>query len=135
MSASWETAERENRKLILSPLDLNSGLSVEEAEKNCVAGASVWAKYSTEGGLRPDVVLVGIGVEVTMEVIAAAAVLRNEGVRVRVVNIVDLMILGEPGAHPHALSEDAFASLFTKDRPGESLGVEYLKNKKMFFKS
>jgi xylulose-5-phosphate/fructose-6-phosphate phosphoketolase len=93
-------------------------LSTEEAERHCVAGASVWEKYSTDKGLNPDVVLVGLGVEVTMEVIAASALLRNEGVRVRVVNVVDMMILGEEGKHPHALTVDAFESLFTNDKPG-----------------
>lgn len=92
-------------------------LDAEETERHCIAGASVWRKFSTDDGLKPDVVLVGIGVEVTQEVIAASAILRSEGVRVRVVNVVDLMILGEYGHHPHALTEDAFNSLFTADKP------------------
>jgi xylulose-5-phosphate/fructose-6-phosphate phosphoketolase len=92
-------------------------LDVEESERHCIAGASIWRKYSTDDGMKPDVVLVGIGVEVTHEVIAASALLRSEGVRVRVVNVVDLMILGEYGQHPHALTEDAFNSLFTVDKP------------------
>ena len=53
-------------------------LSKEEADRHCIAGASVWKFASTEDGLDPDVVLVGIGVEVTFEVIAAAAILRRE---------------------------------------------------------
>lgn len=66
--------------------------------------------------------LVGCGVEVTYEVLAAAALLRNEGVRVRVVNVNDLFVLGEHGGrhgngHPHALTEESFASLFTTDKP------------------
>jgi xylulose-5-phosphate/fructose-6-phosphate phosphoketolase len=88
-----------------------------QAEKHCIAGASVWKRFSTEGGLNPDVVLVGCGVEVTFEIIAAAAILRNAGVRVRVVNINDLLILGETGQHPHALDEEAFESLFTANKP------------------
>jgi xylulose-5-phosphate/fructose-6-phosphate phosphoketolase len=64
-------------------------------------------------------VLVGIGVEVTFEVIVAAALLRERvpDLRVRVVNVTDLMILSASGSHPHALSEDAFDALFTKNRP------------------
>lgn len=62
-------------------------------------------------------VLVGCGVEVTFEVIAAAAILRNHGVKVRVVNVTDLLILGRDGIHPHALDQDAFDSLFTADKP------------------
>lgn len=62
-------------------------------------------------------VLVGCGVEVTFEVIAAAAILRNQGVKVRVINVTDLLILGRDGIHPHALDQDAFDSLFTADKP------------------
>jgi len=63
-------------------------------------------------------VLVGIGTEVTFEVIAAAALLRKHApdLRVRVVNVTDLMILGSSGSHPHALSDDDFDTLFTMDR-------------------
>jgi xylulose-5-phosphate/fructose-6-phosphate phosphoketolase len=63
--------------------------------------------------------LVGIGVEVTFEVIAAAAMLRKmvPELRIRVVNVTDLMVLGPPGSHPHALSDQAFANLFTLDKP------------------
>ncbi|KAK6910444.1 hypothetical protein I203_104476 [Kwoniella mangroviensis CBS 8507] len=92
-------------------------LTAEEAERHCIAGASVWTNYSSDGGRDPDIVLVGCGVEVTFEVIAAAAILRNNGVKVRVVNINDLLILGAIGAHPHALTQDAFDSLFTADKP------------------
>lgn len=63
--------------------------------------------------------LVGIGVEMTFEVIAAAALLRVHApeLRVRVVNVTDLMILANSGVHPHSLTEDAFQTMFTKDRP------------------
>ena len=93
-------------------------LSPEEAEIHCRAGASVWRFCSTDEGLRPDVVLVGIGTEVTFEVIAAAALLRKIApeLRVRVVNVTDLMVLGPFGFHPHALSDDDFDHLFTKDK-------------------
>lgn len=61
----------------------------------------------------------GVGVEVTFEVIAAAALLRKllPALRVRVVNVTDLMILSTEGSHPHALTNDDFGSLFTHDRP------------------
>lgn len=63
-------------------------------------------------------VLVGIGVEVTLEVIAAAALLRKlaPDLRVRVVNVTDLMIMSAEGSHPHALKNQDFDTLFTKDR-------------------
>lgn len=62
-------------------------------------------------------VLVGIGVEVTFEVIAAAALLRKYApvLRVRVVNVTDLMILAAGGTHPHALRDDDFDTLFTRE--------------------
>jgi xylulose-5-phosphate/fructose-6-phosphate phosphoketolase len=94
-------------------------LTPEEAENHCRAGASVWKFCSTDDGLDPDVVLVGIGVELMYEVIKAAAILRERApyLRVRVVNVTDLMILDNEGSHPHALSDEAFNSLFTEDRP------------------
>ncbi|KIJ44413.1 hypothetical protein M422DRAFT_228537 [Sphaerobolus stellatus SS14] len=93
-------------------------LSPEEADRHCIAGASVWKFASTDEGVNPDVVLVGIGVEMTMEVIAAAALLRKKvpELRVRVVNVTDLMILAPHSVHPHGLTDEAFKSLFTEDR-------------------
>ncbi|KAI0321766.1 XFP N-terminal domain-containing protein [Amylostereum chailletii] len=94
-------------------------LSPEEADKHCIAGASIWKFASVDEGVCPDVVLVGIGVEVTFEVIAAAALLRKHApaLRVRVVNVTDLMILGPFGSHSHSLSDADFDALFTTDRP------------------
>jgi xylulose-5-phosphate/fructose-6-phosphate phosphoketolase len=93
-------------------------LSPEEADAHCRAGASVWKFASTDEGKEPDVVLVGIGTEVTFEVVAAAALLRKmvPELRVRVVNVTDLMILGPAGSHPHALSDEEFDELFTRDQ-------------------
>lgn len=94
-------------------------LTPDEAENHCRAGASVWRFCSTDDGLDPDVVLVGIGVEVMFEVIQAAAILRERApyLRVRVVNVTDLMILENEGQHPHALSTQRYDNLFTADRP------------------
>lgn len=94
-------------------------LSPEEAENHCRAGGSTWSTFSTDGGLDPDVVLVGIGAELTFEVIAAAALLKEKApyLRVRVCNVTDLMILEADTAHPHGLTDQAFESLFTADRP------------------
>ncbi len=94
-------------------------LSASEADSHCRAGGGVWKFASTDEGLDPDVVLVGIGAEITFEVICAAAMLRHlvPHLRVRVVNVTDLMILGLEGSHPHALSHDDFDALFTPDRP------------------
>lgn len=94
-------------------------LSPDEAENHCRAGASVWKFASVEEGMNPDVVLVGIGAELTLEVIAAAELLRQKSpeLRVRVVNVTDLMILGASSSHPHALTDEAFDALFTSDVP------------------
>ena len=94
-------------------------LSAEEAENHCRAGGSIWQFASTDEGLDPDVVLVGIGAELTFEVIAAAELLKKHvpELRVRVVNVTDLMILGYASTHPHALTDDAFNALFTENRP------------------
>ncbi|KAH8692719.1 putative phosphoketolase [Talaromyces proteolyticus] len=94
-------------------------LSPEEAENHCRAGSSIWKFCSTDEGRNPDVVLVGIGTELTFEVIYAAALLRKlvPELRVRVINVTDLMILDTAGAHPHSLSEDDFNALFTPDAP------------------
>jgi len=93
-------------------------LNPEDANNHCIAGASIWKFASTDEGQNPDVVLVGIGVEVTFEVIAAAALLRKEApdLRVRVVNVTDLMILGPERSHPHSLTDSSFVNLFTADR-------------------
>ena len=96
-------------------------LHPDEANAHCKAGASIWHAYSTDEGSDPDVVLVGIGTEPTAEVIAASELLREEEggsqLRVRVINITDLMILSEASVHPHALSTDRFEALFTRDKP------------------
>ena len=92
-------------------------LSPEEADSHCRAGASVWKFASTNDGLNPDVVIVGIGAELTFEVIEAAAMLckLTPSLRVRVVNVTDLLILKHEGGHPHALSHEDFDTLFTPD--------------------
>ncbi|KAL8280858.1 hypothetical protein RQP46_006862 [Phenoliferia psychrophenolica] len=100
-------------------------LTVEEANDHCIAGASTWKSYSTDDGVDPDVVLVGIGYELTHEVIAAADQLKHDfgsNLRVRVVNVVDLLIFAPLGEHPHALSEAGFNSLFP---PGVPVIVNY----------
>jgi xylulose-5-phosphate/fructose-6-phosphate phosphoketolase len=93
-------------------------LSPQEADRHCRAGASIWQFASTDGGVDPDVVLCGIGAEMTFEVIAAAVLLKKIApeLRVRVVNVTDLMVLGADGTHPHALNKDDFNAIFTEDK-------------------
>ena len=92
-------------------------LDIETARALCVRGASIWEWASTERGEDPDVVLACAGDTPTLETIAAAAWLREHApsMRVRLVNVVDLMTLFSPREHPHGMNEDAFVELFTRD--------------------
>ncbi|HYT28932.1 MAG TPA: phosphoketolase family protein [Ktedonobacteraceae bacterium] len=94
-------------------------LSMPDAVAHCRAGASIWQWASIDDGINPDVVLVGIGDNPTLEVMAAAHILRHElpELRVRVVNVTDLFILEKNTAHPHGLDDEMFESLFTVDSP------------------
>ncbi|KAI8260349.1 putative phosphoketolase [Colletotrichum sp. SAR 10_98] len=93
-------------------------LSASAAAEHCRIGASTWSFASTDGGANPDVVIVGVGVEVTFEVVKAAELLRTLApeLRVRVVNVTDLMVLKAEAKHPHALTRQVFQETFTEDR-------------------
>jgi xylulose-5-phosphate/fructose-6-phosphate phosphoketolase len=94
-------------------------LSLADSIAHFNAGASVWNWASTEDGVDPDVVLVGIGDNPTLEVMAAAQILRNElpELRVRVVNVVDLFALTPHINHPHGVDNEVFEGLFTAQCP------------------
>ncbi len=94
-------------------------LSMDAAIKHCTTGVGVWEWASNDRGGEPDVVLACCGDTPTLEVLAAAELLRTHipELRVRVVNVVDLMTLQPPSEHPHGLSDGAFDGLFTRDRP------------------
>jgi xylulose-5-phosphate/fructose-6-phosphate phosphoketolase len=94
-------------------------LSMDEAVLHCTRGIGTWDWASTDGVEEPDVVLACAGDVPTLEVLSAAAMLREElpELRVRVVNVVDLMRLQSEGEHPHGLSDHEFDALFTADRP------------------
>jgi xylulose-5-phosphate/fructose-6-phosphate phosphoketolase len=94
-------------------------LSIEEAAAHCARGLGIWAWASSPGEQEPDVVLAGAGDIPTLEVLAAAAILRERlaDLRVRVVNVVDLMRLQPATEHPHGLPDDEFDALFTTGRP------------------
>lgn len=89
-------------------------LSMEEAQKHCATGASVWQWASNNDG-EPDIVLACAGDIPTLETVAAAWLLRKNmpELKVRVVNVVDLMALAPPDVHPHALTAEAFEDMFT----------------------
>ena len=94
-------------------------LDPDEAADHCQAGVSTWEWASTFEGADPDAVLVGIGDVPTREVLAAADLLRQDlpDLRLRVVNVTDLLILDHKTYHPHGLDPEQFASFFTADRP------------------
>jgi xylulose-5-phosphate/fructose-6-phosphate phosphoketolase len=94
-------------------------LSMDEAIGHCTRGLGIWEWASTDAGDDPDVVLGCCGDVPTLEALAAAAILRERlpDLRVRVVNVVDLMRLQPDSEHPHGLSDVDFDSLFTTDRP------------------
>jgi xylulose-5-phosphate/fructose-6-phosphate phosphoketolase len=94
-------------------------LDMESARRHCARGASVWAWAGTDDGGTPDVVLGCAGDVPTLETVAAAWLLRRHlpKLRVRVVNVVDLMTLSPAAYHPHGLDEDSFRALFTDEVP------------------
>ncbi len=94
-------------------------LAMDEAIEHCARGASIWEWAGTASSETPDVVLGCAGDVPTLETLAAAAWLREHlpGLRMRVVNVVDLMTLFPPDRHPHGMSESQFVNLFTDDAP------------------
>src|SRR5713226_715895 len=94
-------------------------LDVTSAIEHCARGASVWPWAGNDEGKDPDVVLAAAGDVPTLETVAAAWLLRRYApqLRVRVVNVVDLMTLFAPRFHPHGLEEAAFVELFTREAP------------------
>jgi xylulose-5-phosphate/fructose-6-phosphate phosphoketolase len=94
-------------------------LSMSEAIAHCTRGIGIWEWASNDEGAEPDVVLGCCGDVPTLETLAAAAILRERlpELKVRVVNVVDLMRLQPDSEHPHGLSDREFDSLFTVDRP------------------
>jgi xylulose-5-phosphate/fructose-6-phosphate phosphoketolase len=95
-------------------------LTVEAAEKHCEAGAGIWDWACTcPAGEEPDVVMACAGDVPTMETLAAVDILRTElpELKIRVVNVVDLMTLQSHTEHPHGFTDEAFDRLFTGDRP------------------
>ncbi|HEY7380659.1 MAG TPA: phosphoketolase family protein [Gaiella sp.] len=94
-------------------------LSMDDAIVHCARGLGVWEWASTDEGQEPDVVLGCAGDVPTLETLAAAAILRERvpELKVRVVNVVDLMRLQPASEHPHGLSDLEFDALFTRDKP------------------
>jgi xylulose-5-phosphate/fructose-6-phosphate phosphoketolase len=94
-------------------------LSMDQAERHCEAGIGIWEWASNDRGGEPDVVMACCGDVPTLEALAAVALLREYApeLKVRVINVVDLMRLQPPEEHPHGLSDRDFDVLFTTDKP------------------
>ncbi|MBC8026707.1 MAG: phosphoketolase, partial [Steroidobacteraceae bacterium] len=94
-------------------------LSMSAAAAHCAAGIGVWEWASNDRGETPDVVMACCGDVPTLETLAAVSIMREHlpELRVRVVNVVDLMKLQPRSAHPHGLSEVEFDTLFTTATP------------------
>jgi xylulose-5-phosphate/fructose-6-phosphate phosphoketolase len=94
-------------------------LSMDEAVLHCARGLGIWEWASNDGGELPDVVLACAGDVPTLETLAAADILRTRfpELKVRVVNVVDLMRLQPETEHPHGLADAQFDAIFTHDRP------------------
>jgi xylulose-5-phosphate/fructose-6-phosphate phosphoketolase len=94
-------------------------LDMDSAIKHCTRGIGIWDWASTDEGTEPDLVMACAGDIPTLETLAAVDLLRRHfaDVKIRVVNVVDLMTLQPASEHPHGLSEPEFDSMFTADRP------------------
>jgi xylulose-5-phosphate/fructose-6-phosphate phosphoketolase len=94
-------------------------LSIDAAVRHSTLGLGIWDWASTDGGGEPDVVLACAGDVPTLETLAAAELLREHlpDLRVRVINVIDLMRLQDEREHPHGLTGTEFDALFTTNKP------------------
>lgn len=94
-------------------------LDMDAAVKHCTAGLGIWEWASNDESSEPDVVMACAGDVPTLETLAAVQMLRGHfpALKIRVVNVVDLMTLQPATEHPHGLSDKDFDALFTKDKP------------------
>ena len=94
-------------------------LTMEAAIVHCTEGIGIWPWASNDRGVEPDVVIACCGDTPTLEILAAVSILRKHlpNLRIRVINVVDLMKLQPESEHPHGLSDEDYDVLFTKDKP------------------
>jgi xylulose-5-phosphate/fructose-6-phosphate phosphoketolase len=96
-----------------------SWLCMDDAIRHCTAGLGIWEFASNDQGSQPDVVMACAGDVPTLETLAAVDWLRKNipDLKIRVVNVVDLLTLQPPSEHPHGISDKDYDALFTRDRP------------------
>jgi len=94
-------------------------LTMEQAVKHCTHGIGIWDWASSDQGQEPDIVMACCGDTPTVEILAAVTILRDEfpELKIRVVNVVDLMRLESNLQHPHGLTDSDYDALFTRDKP------------------
>ncbi|GGG93085.1 phosphoketolase [Silvibacterium dinghuense] len=94
-------------------------INMDDAIRHCTVGAGIWHWASNDGGGEPDVVMACAGDVPTLETLAAVSILRQRipELKIRVVNVVDLMCLQPDTEHPHGLPDEDFDRMFTKDKP------------------
>jgi len=94
-------------------------LTMDEAIEHCTRGIGIWKWASNDEGTEPDLVMACCGDVPTLETLAAVSILRQHlpVLKIRVINVVDLMKLEPESEHPHGLSDSDFDALFTKDKP------------------
>ncbi len=94
-------------------------LTMEQAVKHCTKGIGIWEWASNDHGQAPDLVMAGAGDVPTLETLAAVSILRQHlpALKIRVVNVVDLMRLQPQKEHPHGLTDADFDALFTRNKP------------------
>ena len=94
-------------------------LDMDSAIRHCTEGLGIWSWASNDEGSEPDVVMACAGDVPTLEALAAVDMLREHvpELKIRVVNVVDLMSLQPPSQHPHGLNDKDFDTLFTRDKP------------------
>ncbi|MBP2641957.1 MAG: phosphoketolase [Firmicutes bacterium] len=94
-------------------------LTMDAAVKHCTQGIGVWKWAGSDQGVEPDIVMACCGDVPTLETLAAVSIFRKHlpDLKIRVVNVIDLMKLQPQAEHPHGLSDKDFDNLFTKDKP------------------
>lgn len=97
----------------------NQWLNMEEAIKHCTKGVGIWEFASNDEGMEPDIVMASCGDAPTLETLAAISILKEnfKEVKIRMVNVVDLMKLQSNTKHPHGLTNEEYDTIFTKDKP------------------
>ena len=94
-------------------------LTMDEAVKHCTKGVGIWDFASNDEGKEPDIVMASCGDAPTVETLAAISILREnfKEIKIRMVNVVDLMKLSSNKKHPHGLTNEEYNAIFTKDKP------------------